>query len=130
MNLPDLPRARRSKFDIVALLLEIAAEGSTKTALVYKSNLNFKLVQKYVDMLRGNELLDVVEDGGSTVYRTTHKGVDALRAILSATELISGNAVSGAPPLLDSGWRTPGTRIRAAFPPREPPLTRVFESVD
>ena len=126
-KLPDLPRVRRSKFDIVAQLLEIAFDGSTKTALVYRSNLNFKVVQKYVVMLRSKALLDVAEEGGTTIYRTTQKGVAALRAILSASELVSGSntATDDSPP--DLRWRAPLPRVRGAFPQRDAATAGILE---
>ncbi len=130
MRPEDAPRGRRSKFDIVALLLEIASEGSSKTALVYKSNLNFKVVQRYVDMLRVRELLDVAEEEGAVVYRTTQKGAAALRAIASANELVSGAQGGASRQPFDPGWQVSLSRVRAAFPARELAMGEIFEHLE
>ncbi len=82
-------RGRRSKFDILETLLQLASAGSTKTALVYGSNLNFKIVEKYIDQLIRDSLLDVQQVGGQVYYRTSAKGAEALRAITTAMDLVS-----------------------------------------
>jgi predicted transcriptional regulator len=41
-------------------ILRIASKaGATKTSLVYKSNLNFILIQKYIDLLQQKGLLEM-----------------------------------------------------------------------
>ncbi len=122
----DIPRERRSKFEIVAKLLDIASGGSTKTALVYKSNLNFKIAQKYVDMLTRNQLLEGVEEGGFTIYRTTEKGGQALMALAAVAELVSGDPEADQPPL-ESRWRNSLPRFGTGFGRRAPVVPRMVE---
>jgi predicted transcriptional regulator len=83
-------RPRRSQVDIIIEILAVASrEGATKTALVYKSNLNFTLVQKYVDLLQRRGFLDKVLtfDGGAT-YRTTAGGAEALKTLRRAMNML------------------------------------------
>ena len=42
---------KRSKYDIMATILDYAIGGIKKTPLVYKSNLNFQLMNKYTKTL-------------------------------------------------------------------------------
>ena len=61
---------RRSKLEIIVNLLEVCEEEALKTNLVYKTNLNFKLVGNYLKILLEKEW--VMENGGT--YRITDKG--------------------------------------------------------
>lgn len=127
-KLTEITRGRRSKFDIIAKLLEIASEGTTKTNLVYRSNLNFKVVQRYIEMLIGRELLEVVESEGLTIYRTTVKGAAAVGAIRSATGLVTGDPESTMPPI-ESRWDKPRRTPSAALM-RYPIRAGVLEPID
>jgi predicted transcriptional regulator len=83
------PRPRRTQVDIIIKILAVASKGATKTALVYKSNLNFTLVQKYVDLLQRKGLLDIVQTHvGYTAYKTTTAGAEALKALRSAMNFV------------------------------------------
>ena len=61
---------RRNKLDISAELLYVAKNGAKKTHLVYKANLNFMLVKKYLARLTENGLLESVNE----IFYTTDKG--------------------------------------------------------
>lgn len=61
---------RRSRIDIVVEVLEVARNGVNKTAIVYRTNLNFKLANKYLSLLKKQGLL--VND--SDKFITTDKG--------------------------------------------------------
>ena len=67
---------RRSRYDIIAKILSIAQDGVRKTSIVYRANLNFNRVNRYLDLL--------VQDGmittGSAKYNTTEKGLEFLKA--------------------------------------------------
>jgi len=60
----------RGKLDIIVNLLEVCKEEALKTNLVYKTNLNFKLVGDYLKILMEKEW--VMENGGK--YLITEKG--------------------------------------------------------
>lgn len=61
---------RRSRLDIIIDVLEVAKEGSNKTNIVYKTNLNFKLADRYLDLLQKHGLMENKQDR----YITTDKG--------------------------------------------------------
>jgi len=61
---------RRNDLDICADLLKVAMDGAKKTQLVYRANLNFKIVKKYIERLSENGLLVYVNRS----YFTTERG--------------------------------------------------------
>ena len=67
---------RRNDLDICADILRVAKKGAKKTQIVYKANLNFKIVKKYLKRLLENGLLDSSERG--KLFHTTDKGANFL----------------------------------------------------
>jgi len=63
-------KMRRSRIDIVVDVLEVTKNGVNKTAIVYKTNLNFKLADKYLLHLEKQGLLEKKLDK----YFTSDKG--------------------------------------------------------
>ncbi len=61
---------RRSRIDIIVDVLDAAQMGVNKTSVVYKTNLNFKLADKYLELLQKHELVE----NRSNKYITTNKG--------------------------------------------------------
>lgn len=53
---------RRSRIDIIVDLLEVTKNGVNKTAIVYKTNLNFRLANKYLLHLVKQGLLEKKSD--------------------------------------------------------------------
>ncbi len=49
---------RRSRLDIIINVLEAGKEGTNKTNIVYKTNLNFKLAKEYLDLLQTHGLIE------------------------------------------------------------------------
>ncbi len=74
----------RSRIDIIIDILDVARAGANKTKIVYKTNLNFKLADKYLDLLQKRGLIENKLDK----YITTEKGKILLeRAREIASEL-------------------------------------------
>lgn len=65
---------RRNDIDICADILKVARVGAKKTHLVYKANLNFEIVKKYLSRLTENRLISS-ENGH---YITTEEGMKFL----------------------------------------------------
>ena len=61
---------RRNDLDICADILNLAQNGAIKTQLVYKANLNFAIVKKYIKRLGDTELLTSING----YFLTTEKG--------------------------------------------------------
>lgn len=76
---------RRNELDIMADLVRVATQGSTKTGLVYNANLNFKVVKKYIKRMFDSGLLEK-RDG---LYYSTQKGIDFLERYSSTMNIFS-----------------------------------------
>ncbi len=61
---------RRSKVDIIIDILNVVKKGADKTSIVYKTDLNFKLIDKYLDLLQKYGLIE----NRSDKYIATKKG--------------------------------------------------------
>ncbi len=81
---------RRNDLDICADLLKVAMNGAIKTQLVYKANLNFNIVKKYIKRLSDNGLIKS-ENGH---FFTTDKGSIFLakyREFVEPLSVLQGN---------------------------------------
>lgn len=65
---------KRGSFEIIYNILYEARNGINKTKLVYKTNLNFHVMQRYLEFLIAKELL-AVEYKPNIVYKTTENGL-------------------------------------------------------
>lgn len=68
---------KRSRDMIISQILDICANGASKTRIVYQANLNFRTVNPYIDLLTKNGLINV-KRGQNVVYETTPKGLELL----------------------------------------------------
>ncbi|OYT50725.1 hypothetical protein B6U66_05105 [Candidatus Bathyarchaeota archaeon ex4484_135] len=65
---------RRHRLEVIACILREAMNGATKTRLVYRANLNFKLLARYLEFLMSRSLIEVKKIGSMSYYQTTAKG--------------------------------------------------------
>jgi predicted transcriptional regulator len=56
--LERLVRKKRNRFELLADLLESSRGGAKKTTMMFRSNLSFRLLNKYLDFLIQNEFLE------------------------------------------------------------------------
>lgn len=70
----------RSRPDIIAMILESANGGITKTRLLTRANLTSGQLRHYVQMLLSKKLLaELADEGGKHIaYRTTEVGMKYL----------------------------------------------------
>lgn len=71
---------RRGRFEIMGEILTITADGTdgaVKTSIVYRANLNFNIVNKYLNMLLKEDLVSVA-NGSTMRYKTTERGLKFL----------------------------------------------------
>lgn len=66
-------RPYRNRMEISAGILDIARNGTRKTRIMYRANLSFDLLQKYLDMLVNAGLLELRGNDDRT-YVATEKG--------------------------------------------------------
>lgn len=77
----------RSRTDIVAMILQAAIGGTTKTKLMYKAFLSYAQLKEYIALLIENDLLEYHE--GDQKYVTTSKGNKFLNIYGEISHLIS-----------------------------------------
>ena len=95
---------RRSEVEIICDILETCLDGAAKTSVVYRANLNFTRLNKYVNMLLGLHYLSlsVVCGGGNgnemkIVYSTTDQGKSFLANFVNMQKLSRKNEASAKP---------------------------------
>jgi len=76
----------RSRTEIVAMILEAANGGVTKTRIMYKAFLSYAQLREYLSVLIENNLLEYLE--GSQTYKTTEKGLNFLKMHNEIGELL------------------------------------------
>ncbi len=69
---------KRSNLEIVAEILRIARRGAKKTRIVYGANMNFKMLDEYLEKLEKAGLVIGSKNYGGLI-KTTEKGVEYLR---------------------------------------------------
>jgi predicted transcriptional regulator len=79
---------RRNNLDISAEILQVAQAGAKKTQIVYKANLNFLLLKKYMKNLIEKDFVNK----NDTHYYTTEKGMDFLRSYQELSSMVRGLA--------------------------------------
>jgi predicted transcriptional regulator len=77
----------RSRVDIIAMLLQAASRGATKTRLMYSAYISYSQLKEYLDFLQAKELIQH-EDGGQ-LYKLTNNGVRFLQAYQDISDLIN-----------------------------------------
>ena len=70
--------SRRQKADIVKEILELCSNPVNKTTIVYKCNLNFKIVKRYLNLCFINGWLQKTDK----TYQTTVLGTDYLDMLI------------------------------------------------
>lgn len=69
MNIPV--RRKRTKEEIVAEILASAAEGVTKSQIMYEALLNYNILDKYLNYLSEKALIKCID---GRIYKITNKG--------------------------------------------------------
>lgn len=70
---------RRSRFEIIGEILSLATDGARKTEIIYRVNLNFNVVNKYLNLLIQEGLINPTPDSARK-YKATEKGLEFLKA--------------------------------------------------
>ncbi|MEM3442915.1 MAG: winged helix-turn-helix domain-containing protein, partial [Candidatus Bathyarchaeia archaeon] len=74
--------------EIIRDVLEVCLSGASKTRIVYRANLNFSRLERYLGLLLGLGWLAVeVDASGGVVFRTTEGGREFLNGCLRAKGL-------------------------------------------
>jgi len=77
---------KRSEFEMLSDVLQVAKDGAKKSHIVYKANLNFALIRKILKTLIANNFL--VQEGG--LFKTTTKGFDYIKNVACIESMLEG----------------------------------------
>ena len=67
---------RRDKLVIMAEIVAIAKEGTSKTHIMFKANLSFSQLNQYLALLLQTSLLEKSVYNGREIYKATLKGME------------------------------------------------------
>ena len=81
----------RSRTDIVALILEAANGGATKTRIMYKAFLSYAQLKEYLTVLLEKDVLEYEDE--TQLFRTTEKGLRLLQMYSQFDEMMSIESV-------------------------------------
>ena len=78
----------RESLDIINLILQVCLNGTMKTHIMYKCNLNSKQVQEYLELLLRFQLVERIDSATSrSVYQTTERGKHLIKAYAELFEI-------------------------------------------
>jgi predicted transcriptional regulator len=77
----------RSRTDIIAMILQAATTGATKTRIMYSAYLSYAQVKEYLGFLLQRDLIRYEE--GSSLYKLSVRGMKVLEAYEGISEMIS-----------------------------------------
>jgi len=87
---------RRSNIEIIAEMLRAGENGAGKTEIMYSANMSYAQIQKYLNFLISQDLIDRVDVGNPVVtYQVTDKGLKLLRSIENIIEMLGLDGESG-----------------------------------
>jgi predicted transcriptional regulator len=76
----------RSRTEIVAMILDAANGGATKTKIMYIAFLSFNQLKEYLSILIENNLVEYRD--GTKTFKTTEKGLNLLKIHNGMAELL------------------------------------------
>jgi predicted transcriptional regulator len=77
----------RSRTEIIAMVLQSAMNGATKTRLMYSAYLSYAQVQEYIHFLTERRLISFEEE--SQQYKLTEQGLRFLRVYDEISDIVS-----------------------------------------
>ena len=90
----------RSRTEIIAMVLQAAMNGATKTRLMYSAYLSYAQVQEYLRFLKERRLLNFEEE--SQQYTLTEQGLRFLRVYDEISGILSVDGVKASELVLPS----------------------------
>ncbi|HYJ01875.1 MAG TPA: winged helix-turn-helix domain-containing protein [Nitrososphaeraceae archaeon] len=76
----------RSRTEIVAMILDAANGGTTKTKIMYIAFLSYNQLNEYLSILIENNLIEYLD--GTKTFKTTEKGLNLLKIHNEMAELL------------------------------------------
>jgi predicted transcriptional regulator len=81
----------RSRTEIVAMILDAANGGETKTKIMYIAFLSYTQLKEYLSVLTENNLIEYLD--GTQTFKTTEKGLNYLKMHNEIGELLKATTV-------------------------------------
>lgn len=72
---------RRTRHEIGRDILNIALVEAKHTQIVYKANLNFRIIKRHLERLIELKLLEIHRNGNKRTYLTTRRGIQYLNQL-------------------------------------------------
>lgn len=79
--------AKRNSLEIMTEILVLCKQPQTKTRVMYRTNLSWRMLQKYLSQLQSRGLLEVHHS--LTKYATTQKGLKFVEKWRELAELLT-----------------------------------------
>jgi predicted transcriptional regulator len=80
----------RSRTELVAMILDAANGGITKTKIMYHAYLSYNQLKEYLTLLIENELIEYIS--GNKIFKTTEKGLNLLKIHNEMRDLLNISA--------------------------------------
>jgi predicted transcriptional regulator len=77
--LEQKPLSNRTRVEILASILKVASTRTLKTHIMYKANLSFRQLERYLTFLETNGMLARSFDDNTLMFQITAKGVEFLK---------------------------------------------------
>ena len=81
----------RSKTELVAMILDPANGGTTKTKIMYFAFLSYNQLNEYLSVLIENNLIEYLD--GTKTFKTTEKGLNYLKMYNEIRKLLQTTTV-------------------------------------
>ncbi len=86
---------RRDRLKIILDILDICNSGANKTKIVYQANLNFKMVNIYIDILMNEGLLHPQDASNGKIFLTTIRGKELLKDVRQIYDRLDRYSMDG-----------------------------------
>jgi predicted transcriptional regulator len=77
--LEQKPLSNRTRVEILASVLKVASTRTLKTHIMYKANLSYRQLERYLNFLETNGLLARSFDDNTLMFQVTEKGIEFLK---------------------------------------------------
>jgi predicted transcriptional regulator len=77
--LEQKPVSNRTKVEIVASILKVAGNRTLKTHIMYKANLSYRQLERYLNFLETNGMLARTLEDNILMFQVTKKGIEYLK---------------------------------------------------
>jgi predicted transcriptional regulator len=85
-----LGSGNRESLDIIDLILKVCLNGTMKTHIMYRCNLNSKQVQDYLELLLKFRLIERIDSiSARSVYKTNERGQRFIKAYAELFEIFN-----------------------------------------